>query len=63
MIEPLRVIDDAQERSLLRRLRQQTDGRQSDEERIGSRPGTQPEGDVQCVALGRRQTLRAVQDG
>ena len=61
-IEPLRVIDDTQERPLLRSLRQQAEDRQSDQERIRRRPVTQPERDAERVALGIRQTLRSVED-
>jgi hypothetical protein len=58
----LRVIDDAQDRPLLRSLRQQAEGPQSDQERIRSLSGTQPEGDAKRIALGIRQTLRSVED-
>ena len=61
-IEPLRVIDDTQERPLLGSLGQQAEDRQSDQERIRSRSGAQPEGDAKRVALGIRQTLRSVED-
>ena len=57
-IEPLRVIDDTQERPLLRGLGQQAEDRQPDQERIrASGPGTQPERDAKRVALGLRQAL------
>ena len=44
-IEPLRVIDNTQERALLGGLRQQAQGCQSDQERIGGRAGTEAERD------------------
>ena len=53
-IEPLRVIDDTQQRPLLRSLGQQAEGGQSDQERIRSLSGTQPEGDAKRIALGIR---------
>ena len=61
-IEPLRVIDETQERPLLRSLRQQAEGRESDQERIRSLSGTQPEGDAKRIALGIRQTLGSIED-
>ena len=53
-IEPLRVIDDTEERPLLRGLGQQAENRQSDEERIRSLPSAEPERDAQRLALGLR---------
>ena len=57
-VEPLRVVDDAQERLLLDSLRQQAEDGQPDQERVRSRSGAEPEGYVERIALGIRQTLR-----
>ncbi|HEV7528090.1 MAG TPA: hypothetical protein VGO29_04280 [Solirubrobacteraceae bacterium] len=61
-IEPLRVIDDTQQRPLLRSLRLQGKHRKSDQERIRNLSSTQPEGDTKRIALGSRQTPRSVED-
>ena len=53
-IEPLRVIDDTQQGSLLRGLREQAEDGQPDQERIRRRSGTQPEGYAERIALGIR---------
>jgi hypothetical protein len=60
-IEPLRVIDDTQQWSLLRSLRQQAKGRQSHQERVRSLSGAQPEGDAERIALGIGQRRRSVE--
>ena len=57
-IEPLRVIDNTQERPLLGGLGQQAEDRQSDQERIRGRPGAESERDGKRVALGLREALR-----
>ena len=54
-VEPLRVVDDAEERLLLGGLRQQVEDREPDEERIRRPSGAQPERDLEGVALGIRQ--------
>ena len=56
-IEPLRVVDDTQQRLLLGSLGQQAEDRQSDQERVRSRPGTEPERDAERIALGTREAL------
>ncbi len=61
-IEPLPVIHDAQQRPLLGRLREQTEGRQSDEKRVRSLSRGQPEGHAERIALGLGQALRAFED-
>jgi hypothetical protein len=62
-IEPLRVVDDAQDRPLLGGLGQQAEGRQPDQERIRGRPGTESERDGKGVALRVREPLSELQDG
>src|SRR5689334_3538634 len=61
-IEPLRVVDGAQQRSFLRCLRHETEDRQADQERRRSITGTESERDPKSVALGARQTLRQLED-
>jgi hypothetical protein len=61
-IEPLRVIDNTKERPLLGGLRQQAEDRQSDQERIGGRPGTASERDGKRLALRIREALGELQD-
>ena len=58
-IEPLRVVDDAQQRTLLGHLGQQAEHGQADQEAIRARPGAQAEHGPQRVALRRRQPRRA----
>ncbi len=60
-VEPLRVVDDAQERLLLGCVGQQAEGRQPHEEPIRRGTSTQPECRVQRVALRARQMLDAVE--
>ena len=45
VVEPMRVVNDGQQRLLLGRLGQQAEYRQSDQERIWSGPGTKAERD------------------
>jgi hypothetical protein len=61
-IEPLRVVDDTQERPPLGGLGQQIERRQPDQERTRRRSGTEPEGDVKRVAPGIRQAVRTIED-
>ena len=61
-VEPLRVVDDAQERLLLGGLGQQAEDRQPDEERIRRRSGAEPERDAERVALGLREALDELED-
>jgi hypothetical protein len=61
-IQPLRVIDDGQQRPLLGCLRQQAEDRQSDEERIRSRSGTESERDAKRVTLRLREMLRELKE-
>ena len=59
VIQPLRVVDDAQQRTLLGRLRDQAQHRQPDQEPIRRGAGAQAEDDLERVALRRRKPLRA----
>ncbi|HMJ37474.1 MAG TPA: hypothetical protein VK501_26450 [Baekduia sp.] len=62
-IEPLRVIDDAEERLLLGGLRQQAKDRQPHEEGIRRRACAESEGDGERVALGLREALHELEEG
>ena len=53
-IEPVRVIDDAQQRLLLGSVGQQTQDGEPDEIRVGRRPTAAPEGDLYRLSLGMR---------
>jgi hypothetical protein len=57
-IEPLRVVDDDEERPLLRGLGKQPQDRQSDKERIRWLPGGKPESDGERVVLGLWESLQ-----
>jgi hypothetical protein len=61
-IEPLRVVDDADQRTLLGGVREQAQHGQADEEPIRRRAGTQAEGGAQCLALRDRQVLEPHQE-
>jgi hypothetical protein len=61
LIQPLGVIDDAQERSLLGHHREQAQHRQPDEEPIRGSAGAQPEHDLDGLALRRRELLEPVE--
>jgi hypothetical protein len=61
LIEPLRVIDHAQQRTVLGHLREQTEHGQSDEEPIRSRARAQPEHDLQRPALRRRKPPKPIE--
>jgi hypothetical protein len=62
-IQPLRVIDNTEDRPLLGGLGQQAEGRQSDQERIRDRAGIASEGDGKRVALWLWEALGELQDG
>jgi hypothetical protein len=57
LVQPLRVVDDAEERTLLCRPRKQRQDRQPDEESIRRRPCGPAERDLECAALWRRELL------
>ena len=59
-IEPLLVIDHAQQRLLSRRLREQAQHGEADQEPVGNRPGIQPERDAQRVGLWHRDSRQPV---
>ena len=61
-IEPLRVVNGTHERPLFGGLRQQTEDRQSNQERARRLPSAHTESDGKRVALGRRQTLVQLED-
>ncbi len=60
-IEPLCVIDQAEQRPLLGRLGQQAEGRQGDQERVRRRPCAEAERDGQRVALGGGEAFRELE--
>jgi hypothetical protein len=62
-IEPLRVLDDAQQRLLLRSRRKQAQRGQSDQEPLWYRPGAQPERRAERVPLGKGKVVDQVQRG
>ena len=62
-IEPLRVVDDTQQRPFLGGLRQQAEHRQTDQERIRRLPCAEPERDGERVALGCGQGVHQVEIG
>ena len=59
LIQPLSVVDDAQQRALLGHLREQAQHRQPDEEPIRGGARAQPEHDLQRLALRSRELRRA----
>ena len=61
VIQPLRVIDDTQQRTLLGHLREQTQHRQPDEEPIRGFAGGQAEHDLHGLPLRRRKPLQPVE--
>ena len=60
-VEPLRVVDDAQERLLLGGLRQQVEDREPDEERVRRPSGAEPERDLERLALRIGQALHELE--
>ena len=61
-VEPLRIVHDADERSLLRDVREQTQDRQADEEPIRRVAVAQTERDAQRIALRAGKALEAIQE-
>ena len=61
-VEPLRVVDEAQERLLLGGFGEETENREPDEERARRLSGAEPEGDAERVTLRIRKTLDELQD-
>jgi hypothetical protein len=61
-IEPLRVVDQAEEGLFLSRFRHEAEDRQSDQERIRGSAGAQSEGDRKGLALRIGQALRELED-
>jgi hypothetical protein len=61
LIQPLRVIDDTQQRTLLGHLREQTQHRQPDEKPIRGFTGAQPEHDLHGLLLRRGEPLEPVE--
>ena len=61
-IEPLGVVDHAEKRPFPGGLRQQSENREGDEERVRRRPRPEPEGDIERVALRTRQSLTEGKD-
>ncbi|HWD76182.1 MAG TPA: hypothetical protein VG371_13655 [Solirubrobacteraceae bacterium] len=65
VVQPVRVVDTSQERTLLGRLGQQAEDRQSNQERIRRGVGgvrNQSERDAKRVVLGLRETVQKVQE-
>ena len=60
-VEPLRIIDHAEQRLLLGRLGQQAEGRQPHQERARRRPCTEAERDGKRFALGRGEAFQELQ--
>ncbi len=56
-VEPLCVVDHAQDRSFCAQSRQETDQRQTHEHSVGCSPGAPTEDNVDRVTLGCRQLL------
>jgi hypothetical protein len=61
LIQPLRVVDNTEDRTRLSRLRQHAQHGQADEEQTRSVTGTPPEHDLQRLALWARQRLKPVE--
>ena len=60
-IEPLCVVHHADQRLLLGRVGQQAQDRESDEEAVRRRPGTEAERGPQRIALRHRETLETIE--
>ena len=56
-VEPLRVVDDAQQRLLLGSFGEEAENREPDEKRARRLSGAEPEGDAERVTLRIRETL------
>ena len=61
-IEPLGIVDQAEEAVLPGRLRQQPEHRERHEKGIRCRPRTTPKRDIQCLVLRTRQALTERED-
>ena len=61
VVEPLRVVDDADERLLLGDLGEQRQRREPDQEAVGRGPGAQPEHRRERVALRDGQPVEVIQ--
>ena len=61
LVEPLRVVDDADQRLLLGGVCQQAQRRQPDQEPVGRRAGAQPEHGRERVALRDGQPVEVIQ--
>ena len=61
VVEPLRIVDQGDERLRLRTVRQQAQHREADEETIGWRPCGEAERSSERVALRRRQPLESLE--
>jgi hypothetical protein len=63
MVEPLGVVDDADQWLVLGDLGQQRQGGQSDQEPVGGRAFAQPKDRCERVALGDGQPIQVLQQG
>jgi hypothetical protein len=61
-VEPLRIVDQADQRPIPGHLGQQAQDREADEEAIGRIAAAQAERGAQCIALGTRQALESIHD-
>jgi hypothetical protein len=61
-VEPLRVVDHAQERLLLGSFGQQAENREPDKKRARRPSGAEPEGDAERITLRLRETLDELED-
>ena len=60
-VQPFRVVDHAQDRAALRRIRQQAQHRKTNEEPVGHRACAQPERGLQGLTLRRGQPIDRVE--
>jgi hypothetical protein len=61
-VEPLRIVDHAQQRLPLSSFGEQAQNREPDKERARRLSGTEPEGDTERVTLKIRETLDELED-
>ena len=61
LVQPLRVVDDAQEGPSLGGVRQEAEHRQTHQEPVGCGPGAHAEDDAERVALGSREPVEPVE--
>ena len=61
-IEPLRVIHEAEQRPLLRHIREQAENREADQKAIRRRARTQPECRAERIALRSGKTLQSIEE-